>query len=523
MIPFEDRIEIIRSCKYVDLAVPQYDMDKLNEAIFFPVVDGIVGGEVLTDLLKKYNSLPIQVTASFWFLICSFLQKGISVLTTPIFTRLLTTTEYGRFNIFNSWLGILTIFVTMNLYQGVYTQGLIKFDREQNIFSSSLQGLTVVLVSAWTVMYLLFRNFWNELFSLTTLQMLAMILMIWATAVFSFWASEQRVRLSYKRLVAVTLAVSVAKPALSIILVLHSDDKVTARILGLAFVELTGYIGLFIAQMKRGKKFYYGKFWKYAILYNLPLIPHYLSQTVLSSSDRIMIGNLVGEGAAGIYSLAYALSMIMTLFNSALSHTMGPWIYQKIRDKRSGDIAEVGYVALVIVAAVNILLIAFAPEIVAVFAPDSYYDAIWVIPPVAMSVYFIFAYDLFAKFQFYFEKTSFVMLASIIAASLNVSLNYIFIKLCGYYAAGYTTLVCYIVSTAGHYLFMRKICREYMEGTKVYDLRILIIITVSFITAGFSFLGLYNNVVLRYVLIIIICLVVFFKRGKLLTAVKKFL
>ena len=28
-IPFEDRIEIVRSIKYVDAAVPQYDMDKL--------------------------------------------------------------------------------------------------------------------------------------------------------------------------------------------------------------------------------------------------------------------------------------------------------------------------------------------------------------------------------------------------------------------------------------------------------------------------------------------------------------
>ena len=30
MIPFEDRIEIVRSIKYVDAAVPQYDMDKLS-------------------------------------------------------------------------------------------------------------------------------------------------------------------------------------------------------------------------------------------------------------------------------------------------------------------------------------------------------------------------------------------------------------------------------------------------------------------------------------------------------------
>ena len=30
MIPFEDRIEIVRSIKYVDAVVPQYDMDKLT-------------------------------------------------------------------------------------------------------------------------------------------------------------------------------------------------------------------------------------------------------------------------------------------------------------------------------------------------------------------------------------------------------------------------------------------------------------------------------------------------------------
>ncbi|MBE5923948.1 MAG: glycerol-3-phosphate cytidylyltransferase [Lachnospiraceae bacterium] len=30
IIPFEERLEIVRSCKYVDAVVPQYDMDKLK-------------------------------------------------------------------------------------------------------------------------------------------------------------------------------------------------------------------------------------------------------------------------------------------------------------------------------------------------------------------------------------------------------------------------------------------------------------------------------------------------------------
>lgn len=30
IIPFDERIEIVRACRYVDAAVPQYDMDKLT-------------------------------------------------------------------------------------------------------------------------------------------------------------------------------------------------------------------------------------------------------------------------------------------------------------------------------------------------------------------------------------------------------------------------------------------------------------------------------------------------------------
>lgn len=54
--------------------------------------------------LQQYKNLPVQMKASLWFLICSFMQKGIATITTPIFTRILTTAEYGEFSVFNSWM-----------------------------------------------------------------------------------------------------------------------------------------------------------------------------------------------------------------------------------------------------------------------------------------------------------------------------------------------------------------------------------------------------------------------------------
>lgn len=475
----------------------------------------------VTKIIRKYRDFPVQVKASFWFLICSFLQKGISVITTPIFTRLLTTAEYGQYNVFNSWLGIVTIFVSLNLSYGVYAQGLVKFEEEEKVFSSALQGLSTSLVAGWTVIYLAFHKFWNDLLSLSTVQMLAMLVMIWATAVFGFWAAAQRVHFHYRMLVFVTLAISIAKPLVGVFFVIYAADKVTARILGLALVELIGYSAFFWIQILRGKKFFYYKFWKHALLFNIPLIPHYLSQTVLNSADRIMIERMCGADEAGIYSLAYSISLIMTLFNTALMQTISPWIYKKIKAKKIIDIAPVAYITLIAIAVVNILLIVFAPEAVALFAPASYYDAVWVIPPVAMSVYFMYSYDLFAKFAFYYEKTKFITAGSVIGAILNIVLNYIFINQFGYRAAGYTTLACYIVYSVGHYIFMNKVCDEYCDGTRPYSIKRYLLITVSFISVGFILLFTYEYYILRYSISVVLIGVAVFKRKRLCNIFKQ--
>lgn len=464
--------------------------------------------------IKKYKSIPVQVRASAWFLICAFLQKGISAITTPIFTRLLTTTEYGQYSVFNSWMNIATVFVSLNLSSGVFTQGLVKFEGTRKRFVSSFQGLCLTLVLVWTVIYLLFCNFWNRIFELTTVQMLAMLLMIWTSTAVSFWSVEQRVDLKYRRLVLVTVSMSIAKPVIGIILVVHATDKVTVRILGLAFVELIVCVGCFCVQMWRGKTFFDWKIWKYALLFNIPLIPHYLSTTVLNSADRIMISKMIGEDAAGIYSLAYSVSLIMTMFNTALLQTIEPWLYQKIKAKQMDALPKVAYPAFVLIAGINIVLIAFAPEVVAIFAPAEYYDAIWIIPPVAISGYFTFAYTFFAVFEFYYEKTGYISAATMVGAVLNILLNYVFIRLFGYYAAGYTTLFCYILYAVFHYWFMTRVCREYMGNVKVYNIKILLGITGVFMMAGFFFLLTYENVVLRYGLVgvLAVCMIVLRKR-----------
>ena len=66
LIPFEDRIEIVRSIKYVDAAVPQYDMDKLTACkklgaqILF-VGDDWYGTEKWADYEKEFEENGIRI------------------------------------------------------------------------------------------------------------------------------------------------------------------------------------------------------------------------------------------------------------------------------------------------------------------------------------------------------------------------------------------------------------------------------------------------------------------------------
>lgn len=463
----------------------------------------------------KYKIVPVQIRASMWFFVCSFFQKVISTITTPIFTRILTPKEYGLFSVFNSWYSILSIVVVLQLSLGMFTQGLVKFSEQKRKYASSMQGLALTLTALWTIVYWMFHNFWNQVFGLTTVQMLALLLMIWTSSVMNFWSAEQRVEYKYRNLVLVTLFVSIAKPTLGIFLVTHAEDKVTARILGLALVELIAYTGLFIRQMQRGKTFFDAYFWKRALMLNLPLVPHYLAQSVLSGADRIMIQKMVGDSAAGIYGLAYSVSLVMTMFNSALMQTIGPWTLQKIKSHRENEITRISYLSLLVIAVVNLALIALAPEVVSIFAPPAYYDAIWIIPPVAMSTIFTFSYDYFSNFSFYYEKTKFIAGASIVSAVLNIILNAIFIPIFGYYAAGYTTLVCYIAYAAAHYFCMRHVCHVYGHDANCFDWKILLLIYGSFMVCGLCLTGIYSYPAIRYGIIVLLFLGTLIFRKKL--------
>jgi len=464
--------------------------------------------------INRYKALQAPVKASLWFLVCGFLQKGISTLTTPIFTRIMTDAEYGRFAVYNSWLGIVQIIISLNLAAGVYTRGLVKNDHDQDRFSSSMLGLSTTCIALWALIYALFYRQFNALLGMPTLLMVAMLLDTWAHAAYQFWSNRERVHYRYKKLVVLTLSYVILRPLLGIILVLQAktDLQVEARVLATVGVNLALFTGLYFSITRKGKHFFDKQYWLYALKFNLPLVPHYLSQIVLNQSDRLMINHICGPQETAYYSVAYTIAMVLQIFNNSVSGTMNPWIYKTIKKGEFRKIGPVSYTVLLIIAFLNISVVLVAPEILRILAPGSYQAAVWVIPPVTVSVYFMFLYNLFATFEYYYEKTSYVAIATVIGAVLNILLNALLIPKFGFVAAGYTTLVCYILYSLAHYLLMKKTCNECAGGQKIYDVRIIIAIGVGLIAVSAVGMLLYNMAVIRYCVLLCLCVVAIWKR-----------
>lgn len=478
---------------------------------------------IIKNFFNKYKNLSLPVKAAMWFAFCSVVQKGISFITVPIFTRILTVEEYGIYSIYLSWQSIITIFCTLRFYSGCYINGLYKFKDDRNAFTSSVQSLATVLTIGVFIIYCLFQKEFNLWLGLSTTLMYLMFIYILFTPAVQFWMTEQRINYKYIKLIALTLIIAILNPLMGICGILFiKTNHVEVRVIGAIFVEVIVGIYIYIKNIYRGKKLYSKKYWTFAIKFDLPLSLHYLSLNILSQSDRIMINNYVGADKAAIYSLAYNASMVMQVIKESIRDAIVPWMYQQLENKEYLSLKKLINSVLVLISMFTFLFIAFAPEIIRIMGSSKYYEAIWIIPPVTTSVYFTFLYTIFSTIEFFYEKTKYAMYASVSSAILNVFLNLIFIKRFGYLAAGYTTLTCYIVLAIFHYFMAKRVLKSYYIKIdfNVIDTKFIILYSIFVIIFSSIFSLVYKSIVIRYSLIVILLIIAYLLRNKAINMFK---
>lgn len=447
-----------------------------------------------------------EVKASIIYVIVGFINKGIGIITVPVFTRLLTTEEMGTVTTWISWMTILLPIASLSLSSSSLIIAMNEFRTSRDQYESSTLCLSTLSSLICAIVYFLFRKQLNSLFTLTTPLMFFMILYLAFSPAMEMWMVRQRYEYNIKNMTIVTLASNLSAAIIGVIFVLLLNDSGKdlgkVRIYATYTILIAFGIFFYFRILKTGRTIYNSKYWKFALKVSVPLIFHTLAKNILDVSDRTMISMYCGKSAAGIYGTIYSISSLSLIVWNSINNAFVPYLYERLETDSKDSVVtikKITNIVLIVYAVACIGLTAIAPEIVHILTTEDYYDAVYIIPALSAGIFLTSVYNLFADVILYHKKSTIVMCATIIATVVNVILNAIFIQLIGYQAAAYTTLVSFIILAVAQGVAMRKIHKK-----DLYNVKFVLMISVVVLVGCMSFNFIYNYTVIRYVITVVI-------------------
>lgn len=456
----------------------------------------------------KWKLLPDSVKSSIAFAASTFILRGISFITTPIFTRIMDQEQYGLMATYNSWLSIIEVFAVLGLTSaGVFNSGLNEYrnERDKYIFSVlTLCNISTIIVFALVFIIKIFVP--GFLMDYNLLVLMVIHFLLYPSQI--FWTTRQRYEYKYKLATMVTLGAVIIGQAIAIIAVVNTSTnqgavKLWANEIGWIIFCIPIYIFLIVRGHNRNNL----KRWKGIAFFAIPLIPHYLAQHVMSGADRIMISNMVSSSDAGIYNVVATISMISVIFWNAINASLIPYTYDKVNNKDYMPLNSLIKLLLIFYGVICISVVLIAPEVLEILAPKEYYKGVYAVPPIAGVAFLNALYNIYANIEFYHKKAKSITIATIVAAIVNIGLNALLIPHFSFIGAAYTTLVSNIVLLIMHYHGYRN-----SSGERVYDDKRILKITIFVVCGCIATTLLYFNDVIRYCIIALVLIMAVIKR-----------
>ena len=466
----------------------------------------------MNPLSKRLGNLSKGAKSSLALFLASVITHGISYVVTPVYTRLLPSEIFGQTNVFMTWLQIFGIIAMFSLANGVFNNGMSDWPDKRDEYSFSLLVLSNIITVAFSIIVISIYPIVKRYIGIDLKYVLLMLFLFLFQPAYNFWAVRQRYEYKYKYVVFWTICCAILSPLVSIIWILFSKDSdvLLARIFGAEIPLVIVYICFYVYIAKKAKFHVNKQYWKAALLFNLPLIPHYLSMYLLNSSDKLMISNLINNSATAYYSVAYSVAAVATIVWTAINSSLIPFTYEKCKEKDYKSIHKVATPIITLFAVACLFVIMLAPEVVAVMATAEYKEAIYAIPPIVGGVFFQIQYFMYANIVYFYKRPKYVMIASVVSTILNLILNFLFIPMFGYIAAGYTTLFCYMIQALIDYFAMRKVAPQ-----PVYNMKYILILSIAVTIIALLSNIVYDSIVIRYIIIAIILVMGFIFRNRI--------
>lgn len=448
------------------------------------------------------NNNKRALKSGVWYTASNFLVRSIGFITTPIFTRILTHSDFGIYNNYTSWLSIITIFITLNL-ESTLISARYNYKDKFDTYILSMLSLSALNAFIWFVCINLFKNKFEIFFDLDIKYLNVMLVYLLFLPAVNMFQARERYYFEYKRTVVASLILSIGTALLSVVLVINLSNKLTGRILGGVIPTVLLGIVFCLYFIKKGKQVKIS-YWKYAIPICLPYIPHLLSMTVLNSTDRVMIMKMCGSEQNALYSLAYTCGTMVTLLMTSLNGAYAPWLGEKLNEGKEEEIHKFSYIYIMAFSFLTIGIMLVSPEVLYILGGKSYMEAVYILTPISMGCECQFLYTMFVNVEQFKKKTIGMAIGSVLAAFTNFILNLFLIPKAGYLAAAYTTLAGYLLLLVLHMYLVKK-----LGLSSMYDYKFIWIIIGLGMLLMLIITVLYSYIIIRYMTICIYIIIMF--------------
>ena len=458
--------------------------------------------------LKKFIRSNQTLAHTINYLINSFARKGLRLISIPVFTYLLTPSDYGIINIFSANVELAAVLLTLNGSVGV---GRYFFEKGQSDFNSLLFTSMVFSFSLLTVFGLILTwqsSYFAELLDLPrpTIKYIvpAAVLIVISNYVLAVFRAAGR----SKEIRNYSIKKTYFQFFVSVIIILSlSKDLYYGRIWSTVLAAgVFGGIGLIKLKSYIRPKLRI-KHLIYLLSYSLPLLPAYLGTLVLSYFDRLMLNSMVSEESAGLYSFAYNIGGLQYMVSNAVMNAWVPKYYKQMNAGAFSIVDRDGVRFFKIIGLATFILVAFGQYIGVILGSSSFHDGLELIPIVIIGQFFM-TFSVFYKNSISFsKKTIFSTIAILFGASVNVYLNYIFIPKYGMVAAAWTTFLAYFVQGFLMMILVRRYLKVHSLSPRLILPSLSLVLVASFLVGSFYYLQLniFLDIILKITVLILMC------------------
>ena len=423
-------------------------------------------------------SVNAPARASAVFTLAGIISKGAAVVFTPFFTRLLSSSEYGTYSLFHSYLSVLVVIGTLELSGGAVLRAFQKH-RHYECAVILTAALIFIPVAALSVggFYLIRRIFGGgALFGGAYIMLFSSVV---STGIINLFVA--RAKFLYKPKLALLLAVlqSIVAPILSISLIYlealkkfpHVAVKIGTASTVFAVIALC-FIFILIRKSRReianrdgGALSFFKECAPLLLRLALPMLPYYFCIMAISQADKLSVSRSLGAATLGGYSVAYAAGLSPSCISQGLLCALSPWVMRKARARDFAKIRGALSTVTVMLCALTVAFLSIAPELFSVLAPSEYRSSISVLFVIALAPIPLLSVNLASGILCAYEKTLPTVLSGVLCAIPSVAACYALTSRLGATFAAMTVLFAYLLLAAVQIFNIRRLTGELMLDT----------------------------------------------------------